>query len=690
MAALALTGMCMENPLLGQEPLPQFLKIRPEHVEPAVRELLSANRARIEELATQSAPTFASVVEPMEELQHRISRTWSPVSHLNAVLNSDALRAGYNACLPLLSAYQTDLAQSEPLFRAYRTVAEEQGEALAPVQRQLLVHRVRDFRLAGVGLPAERKERFKTAMLELTQLQAKFEENVLDATNNWTHHLTDAAQLRGLNDMLIEQARRRASERGLPGWVLSLDQPTYVAVVTDAESEPLRRAFYEAWTTRASDQGPNAGRWDNSAVMEEILKRRHEAARLLDFSNYAEYALATRMATSVAEVLKFLHELAATARAAARAEFAELEAFAGRKLSAWDVGFYAERLQRERFQVSQEELRPYFPLPRVLTGLFEVATRLFGVQIRERAGAAVWHPDARLFDIMNARGEAVGSFYLDAYARPNKRSGAWMDECVGRKRLASGAALPVAYLVCNFLPPGEERPALLTHDDVLTLFHEFGHGLHHLLTRVDYPSIAGINGVAWDAVELPSQFLENYAWHPEVLQRISGHFQSGEPLPQPQQARLIQTRSFHAGLQTMRQLEFALFDFRIHTEYSPERGGRIREVLDEVRAEVAVVPVPQWNRFPNSFGHIFAGGYAAGYYSYKWAEVLAADAFAAFEESGVFDAATAQRFLDAILSRGGSRDALEAFIEFRGRRPDVRALLKQHGILPGARATTAG
>ena len=686
MAASPVDDRCMENPLLGQEPLPQFLKIRPEHAEPAVRELLLANRARLEALAALDRPTFASVVEPMEELHHRTSRTWSPVSHLNAVLNSEALRASYNACLPLLSAYYTDLAQSEPLFQAYRRVSEEEGERLAPVQRQLIEHRVRDFRLAGVGLSAERKERFKTAMLELSQLQAKFEENVLDATNGWTHHVTEVHELAGLNEMLIEQARARAAERQLAGWLLTLDQPTYVAVVTDAEHEPLRRAFYEAWCTRASDQGPNAKRWDNSQVMEEILKRRHEAARLLDFANFAEYALATRMAHSVAEVLKFLHELAGAARAAAQAEFAELEAFAGRKLSAWDVGFYSERLQRERFNVSQEELRPYFPLPRVLAGLFEVAERLFGVTISERQGAPVWHQDARLFDIADARGAPVGSFYLDAYARPHKRSGAWMDECVGRKHLATGAALPVAYLVCNFLPPGEARPALLTHDDVLTLFHEFGHGLHHLLTRVDYPSIAGINGVAWDAVELPSQFLENYAWHPDVLQRISGHHESGAPLPPQQQQRLIATRSFHSGLQTMRQVEFALLDFRIHTEYSPQAGGRVMEILREVRAEVAVVPVPDWNRFPNSFGHIFAGGYAAGYYSYKWAEVLAADAFAAFEESGVFDRATAQRFLDAILSRGGSRDALDAFIEFRGRRPDVRALLKQHGILaPQAR-----
>jgi oligopeptidase A len=414
--------------------------------------------------------------------------------------------------------------------------------------------------------------------------------------------------------------------------------------------------------------------------MEQILARRHEAARLLDFESYAHFALARRMAHSVEEVLDFLSELAASARGAARAEFAELEEFAGRRLEAWDVSFYAEALQRERFSVSQEELRPYFPLPKVLAGLFEVAEQLFDIRITERSDVPLWHADVRFFDIAAAGGEALGSFYLDAYARPNKRSGAWMDECVGRKRLSSGAALPVAYLVCNFLPPGAQRPALLTHDDVVTLFHEFGHGLHHLLTRVDYPSIAGINGVAWDAVELPSQFFENYAWDGAVLQRISGHFESGAPLPTDQQARLRATRSFQAGLSMVRQLEFALFDFRLHSEYSPERGARVAEILGEVRSSVAVVPVPQWNRFAHSFGHIFAGGYAAGYYSYKWAEVLAADAFAAFEESGVFDRATAQRFLDSILSRGGSRDALEAFIEFRGRRPDVRALLRQHGI----------
>ena len=678
----------MENPLLAGTPLPDFADIRPEHVEPALRAVLEENRAGIARLEALAEPTFATLVEPLEEMQHSLTRVWSPVSHLNAVMNSPQLRAAYNVGLPLLSDYQTDLVQSERLYRAYLEIAEREGPHLTPTQRQVLEHQIRDFRLAGVGLDSQRKERFKAIMLELTQLQARFEENVLDATNGWSHHVADRAELDGLNEVIIDQARERARQQGIEGFVLGLDQPTYVAVQTDAQSQSLRRAYYEAWSTRASDQGPNAGRWDNTTVMERILALRYEAARLLAFPNFAAYALATRMARSVDEVIRFLRELGDAARPFARSELAELEAFATStkgvrpvRLEPWDVSFYSEQVQRSRFSISQEELRPYFPLPRVLTGLFEVAGRLFDVRIREREGVSVWHPDVRYFVIDDPEGRPVGSFYLDAYARPNKRSGAWQDECVGRKRLARGGeVLPVAYLVCNFLPPGEGRPALLTHDDVLTLFHEFGHGLHHMLTRVPYPSLAGTNGVAWDAIELPSQFLENYAWHPDVLQRIARHVDTGATLPEEKQSQLIATRSFHAGLHMMRQLELALFDFRLHAEYDPARGGRIGELLADVRHEMAVIPVPAWNRFAHSFAHVFSGGYAAGYYSYKWAEVLAADAFAAFEEHGVFDQATAQRFLDSILSQGGSRDALEAFVAFRGREPDVRPLLKQHGI----------
>jgi oligopeptidase A len=669
--------MQTDNPLLLRNPLPRFGEIRAEHVLPAITGLLERNRAQLKTLLAAPVATFKSLVEPLEDSQHDLASVWCQVSHLNAVLNSPDLREAYNACLPLLSAWQTDLAQNEALCRACQRIADT-DQSLDPTQRRVLEHRLREFRLAGVALDPDRKARFKELMQQLTQLTAKFEENVLDATNAWSHHVTDAAQLVGVNPAIIERARLAAGEQG--GFRLTLEQPVYVSVMSDAEVPALRRTFYEAWTTRASDQAPAAARWDNSPVMEDIMRVRHELARLLDFGSYADYALATRMAKTSAEVFAFLEQLRAASRPAAERALRELEVFAGAKLAAWDVSYWSERLQREQYSVSQEELRPWFALPRVLTGLFDVAQRLFGVRITERAGVPVWHPDARYFEIRDADGSARGSFYLDPCARPNKRSGAWMDECVGRKSMGGPTELPVAHLVCNFLEAAPGEPALLTHDDVVTLFHEFGHGMHLLMTRVGYPTLAGINGVAWDAVELPSQFMENYAWHPDVLRRIAMHVSTGEPLPETQLRQLIRTRSFHAGLQMLRQLEFALFDFTLHAGYDPARGARVGEVLAEVRARVSVVPVPAWNRFANSFGHIFAGGYAAGYYSYKWAEVLAADAFAAFEETDVFDQDTARRFVDCILSQGGSRDALDAFIAFRGRKPDVRPLLRQHGI----------
>ena len=660
--------------------LPSFDRFRAGDVETTIRELLQRSRGEVATLEAQPHPTFENTVLPLEQLSHRLSRAWSPVSHLNGVLNSDELRASYNACLPLLTNYWTDLAQSEPLYRAYSAIAANESGSLDGAQRRVLERALEDFRLAGVGLPTESKQRFKEVMQQLAQLGAKFEENVLDAMNTWSRRVTDPAELSGINPVIVEQARARAVEQGLDGWVFLLEQPTYVAVIQDADSEVLRRDFYEAWTTRASERGPSGGKYDNTPVMHSILALRHEAAQLLGFPNFAAYALATRMAPSTTAVFDFLHELARIAKPAAAREYAELEAFAGRRLNAWDVGYYAEKMQAKLFSISQEELRPYFALPRVLAGLFAVAERLFGVKIVERSGVPVWHADARFFEIRDGGGKILAGFYLDACARPKKRAGAWMDDCVGRKDFGADHTIPVAYLVCNFLPAAAGKPPLLTHDDVVTMFHEFGHGLHHMLTRVGYPSIAGINGVSWDAVELPSQFMENFAWRPEVLADMARHHETGEPLPADKQARLLGSRTFQAGLATMRQLEFALFDFRLHAEYDAARGPRVDEILSGVRAEVAVFAVPDWNRFPHNFAHIFSGGYAAGYYSYKWAEVLAADAFAAFEERGVFDRAVAQRFLDSILSQGGSRKALDAFVDFRGRAPDVKALLRQQGL----------
>jgi oligopeptidase A len=670
----------MLNPLLTDYQLPPFTRIRPEHAEPAVRTLLDGNRRQLAALLEAGADGWDRLVAPIERMHHVLARAWSPIGHLNSVLNGEELRAAYNACLPLLTSYHTELAQNAALCAAYQRILDREGPQLAPEQRKLLENALRDFRLAGVSLPEDRKQRFRRVMERLASVQAKFDENVLDATNAWSRVVGDERELSGLPAMILERARAAAQAAGLPGWLLPLDAPNYQAVLTHCDDEPLRREFYEAWVTRASDQGPHAGKWNNTPLMAEVLALRHEAANLAGFANFAEYSLATKMARDPDEVLQFLRRLARLSRPAAEREYQELEAFAGRGLEAWDVAYYSEQLKRARLDVSEEALRPYFPLPRVLAGLFAVASRLYRIRIVARSDVHAYHPDVRYFDILDRDGTPRGGFFLDLYARPNKRGGAWMDECVGRLQVGQARALPIAYLVCNFAPPVGERPSLLTHHDVLTVFHEFGHGLHHMLTRVNYPSVAGINGVPWDAVELPSQFMENFAWRSEVLPLISSHVDTGEALPLATLERLQATRSFQAGMQTVRQLEFGLFDFRLHAEYSPEHGPRIAETLAEVRAEVSVVPAPAFNRFPNSFQHVFSGGYAAGYYSYKWAEVLSADAFGAFEEHGIYDVSTARRFLQAILERGGSRDAMEAFVEFRGRRPELEPLLRQLGL----------
>ena len=662
--------------------LPPFNHIAASEIEPAIRQLLDESRAQLQQILEQPLATWDNTIAPLEQIQHRISRTWSPVGHLNGVMNSDELRVAYNACLPLLSAWHTELGQNEGLFKAYELVRQNEAGSLNGAQLKLLDNALRDFRLSGVALSAEKKVRYKEIMEQLTKVQAKFDENVLDATNAWSRHVSNEIELQGLPAPIIARARAAAEAKEQAGWLFTLDAPNYMAVLSHGVNEQLRREFYQAWVTRASDQGSNS-QWDNTDLIEQIMRLRHELAQLVGFDNYASYSLATKMASSVLEVNDFLKHLASHSRQAAQRELDELKAFAGRELNSWDVGYYSERMKQQRFDLSEEALRPYFPAPQVLLGLFAVATRLYGVQIVERLDVEKYHADVQFFDILNADGTRRGSFYVDLYARPKKRGGAWMDDCVGRMQIGGTSYLPVAYLVCNFMPPAADgsKPALLTHSEVVTMFHEFGHGLHHMLTRVDYPGVSGINGVPWDAVELPSQFMENFAWRPEVLPLISKHIESGEPLPAAELERLLASRTFQSGLQTVRQLEFALLDLHVHAEYDPARGARVLEILNEVRAQVAVIKPPAFNRFPHNFSHIFSGGYAAGYYSYKWAEVLAADAFSAFEEQGIFDENTAGRFASAILEKGGSRDAMEAFIEFRGRKPEIEPLLRQLGLI---------
>ncbi|HHQ4894479.1 MULTISPECIES: oligopeptidase A [Aeromonas] len=678
----------MNNPLLTMDSLPPFSQIKPEQVQPAVIQAIADCKQKISDVLAQRDPhTWDSLIAPLEEVNDRLSRIWSPVSHLNSVLNSEALREAHDACLPLLSEFQTYVGQHEGLYQAYLALSQSDDfPLLSGAQRKEIQNTLRDFRLSGIGLPAEAQQRYGEIQARLSELASRFSNNVLDATQGWHKLVADEAELTGLPDSVRAAARQMAELKGKEGWLFTLDIPSYLPVMMYADNRELRAEMYEAFTTRASDQGPNAGKWDNSAIMSELLTLRRELAQLLGFANYAELSLATKMADKTEQVVSFLTDLAAKSLPQGKAELEEIRAFAAEQhgqseLAAWDLAYYAEKLKQHKFSISDEQLRPYFPASKVVKGLFEVVKRVFGMKVRERLGIDTWHPDVRFYDIFDADDELRGSFYLDLYAREHKQGGAWMDVCLGRRYRQDGSLQkPVAYLTCNFNGPVDGKPALFTHNEVVTLFHEFGHGIHHMLTRIDVAGVAGINGVAWDAVELPSQFLENWCWESEALAFISGHYETGEPLPADLLEKMLTARNFQAAMQMLRQLEFALFDFRLHQEFDPANPAQLPALLDEVRSQVAVMTPPAFNRFQHSFSHIFAGGYAAGYYSYKWAEVLSADAFSRFEEEGIFNPATGQSFLKNILEKGGSKEPMELFRAFRGREPKVDALLRHSGI----------
>lgn len=677
----------MSNPLLENHELPPFRSILPEHVEPAIDHLLAESRRVVSESLASGNRDYHHLVRKIEEQDDRLAKAFAPVGHLNSVMNSPSLRSAYENCLPKLSEYGTEMRQNPRLFEAYSAIAESEGFVdLDQAERKSLKNALRDFRLTGIDLPAQDQKRFAEISKRLSELTNQFSNNVLDATMAWSKHVTNEKDLAGLPESALALAMQTAQQRGETGYMITLEFPSYLPVMTYCENQSLRQEAYEAYVTRASERGPYANQWDNSQVMGEILRLRHEQSRLLGYHNYAELSLATKMARTVEEVMSFLNQLASKAKPRAEQEFAEIcdfarSEFGATEIHAWDMAFYAEKLRQNRFKLNDEEPRPYFPAPRVVSGMFEIVRRLFDIDVRQADDIETWHPDVTTYNIFKNE-ELIARFYLDLYARPNKQGGAWMDDCRVRRRTLSGdLQLPVAFLTCNFGPPVGGNPALLRHDDVVTLFHEFGHGLHHLLTRVESRDVSGIHGVAWDAVELPSQLLENWCWQAEALALTSGHYQTGDPLPDDLLEKMLAARNFQSAMGTVRQLEFALFDFRLHAEFDPSIENQAQQLIDEVRSGVAVVPVPDFNRFQHGFTHVFGGGYAAGYYSYKWAEVLSADAFAAFAQDGVFNRQTGERFLSTVLEQGGAVDAMALFVAFRGREPDIEALLRQDGII---------
>jgi oligopeptidase A len=672
------------NPLLDFSGLPRFADFRVELVTPAVEQLLAENRALIARIAgADVGPTWRDFVQPLEDANERLHRAWGIVGHLNAVMNSPELREVYNANLPRITEYYTELGQHQGLFARFKALrASREFEPLTRAQKKIIENELRDFRLGGAELAPDRKARFKEINERLAQLSSRFSDNLLDATNDFGHLVTDPAHTKGIPADVLAAAREAAQSEGKAGWKFTLHAPSYLPVMQYAEHRALRQLMYRAYVTRASEFGKPD--WDNTALIADIVKLRREQARLLDFASYAEYSLEPKMAESPRQVLDFLGELAARAKPYAERDLREAADFARAelglaKLEAWDVAYASEKLRLKRYAFSDQEVKQYFPETRVLPGMFKLVETLYGLKI-EPATGPTWHPSVRFYAIRDRSGQRVGEFYVDLYARPSKRGGAWMDEAVTRRIKDGGVQAPVAYLNCNFSAPVGGKPALFTHEEVNTLFHEFGHGLHHLLTRVDHLGVSGINGVEWDAVELPSQFMENFCWEWDVLRPMTAHVDTGEPLPRALFDKMLAAKNFQSGMQTVRQLEFALFDLQLHHDFDPDGRKTALELLDEVRTRVAVLRPPAYNRFPHNFSHIFAGGYAAGYYSYKWAEVLSADAYSLFEENGVLDQRTGQRFWDEILGMGGSRPALESFVAFRGREPKMDALLRHNGM----------
>lgn len=677
--------MQKDNPLLTYTDLPPYSHIDAEQVVPAIDNVLANNRQAIDSLLKNppSPLTWENTALVLDEINEKLSKTWSPVSHLNAVMNNEALRVAYEACLPKLSSYSTEMGQNKPLYELYQALNNSPAaNNFNTSQQSILKHILRDFHLSGIDLPPAEQQRYGEIQAQLAVLSNKFSNQLLDATQAWTKHITHEQALKGIPESAKQQMAQSAKAKNLTGWLITLEYPCYSAVITYADDRALREEIYQAYCTRASDQGPIANKFDNGPVMQQILALRHELAILLGFNNYAELSLADKMAETPEQVLNFLNDLAERSKPFAEQDLKELSSFVAEQgittLQNWDVSYYSEKLREARYSISDEALRVYFPINKVLAGLFNLVNQLYGIEIHELKDFDTWHPDVRLFAIQE-QGKIIGRFFFDLYARPHKRGGAWMDGARDRYQNSQGEIItPVANIVCNFMPASNGQPALLTHDEVTTLFHEFGHGLHHMLTQVNQLGASGINGVAWDAVELPSQFMENWCWQAQSLALISSHYQTGEPLPKELLEKMLAAKNFQSALMMVRQLEFSLFDFELHTHFGD--GRTIEQVLASVREKVAVLKPPAYNRFANSFAHIFAGGYAAGYYSYKWAELLSADAFSRFEEEGILNSQTGRLFRDTILAKGGSQEPLALFIEFRGREPNIEALLRHSGL----------